>query len=621
MGVDNFSSTAVYALDLTLPAAPKLVGPLAGISAGYLLGNRDLLVTGYRDEDAVLLSDLSSPRTPQLVGRIPAIGAVGLGHLDGQALIATYNGVLAAVDLARPAALAARPVALPGSPRVWTIVTDGSTALLGTADSWLVTNLTSLESPQILATLPVPPTLSAVAAVLTRSDERLLAYLLNACGDGVMVPCTAPNRLAIYDLSELARPRALGTLELPSGSALRVMDLAVSGGYAFLATARLATVAAPSPPSLLSVVDVRTPAAPRLAGEIAFGGWPRDLASAGDAVYIAAGTGGLHTISVADPAAPRLLGSFAPGAEAMSVAFAGSAVHLATRSGSDLLTFDRTDPLHLRLVTRRSLPGTSGTMLAIDGRLLIAGDGLALFQQGSTTEGVVRDVLGAPVSDVGLQVGSIPTGLEASAGAPALATGLDGGFRLDPSVTSAQITPAFRNAAFWPPSREVGAGTTPLDFIMVAPPVTVALRPGQASTLTLTDTQGLTSTLALPANSISGASAITLRPLVPPPTGRLRFAGQTFEVLLDGGEARFDQPARLTLHYSRAGVRTVSDIRQLRLYRQKPDGWTPADDGCVGAAPVRHSLALRQIEVSLCAPGRYVLLGPTERVNLPLLRK
>lgn len=143
--------------------------------------------------------------------------------------------------------------------------------------------------------------------------------------------------------------------------------------------------------------------------------------------------------------------------------------------------------------------------------------------------------------------------------------------------------------------------------------------PGEAATLVLTDTQGLTGSLSLPPGALSAPSALTLRPLVVNDAWPLRFAGQGFALSLADVEARFVEPAELTLRYSRADARLISKRSELTLYRRETDGWVPAEDACPEAPAPTHDQVARELRVPICAPGEYALLGPSEHILLPLL--
>lgn len=139
-------------------------------------------------------------------------------------------------------------------------------------------------------------------------------------------------------------------------------------------------------------------------------------------------------------------------------------------------------------------------------------------------------------------------------------------------------------------------------------------------TLPFTDIQGLVRSLRVPAKSVDTPATLTIRPHRATGTATLGFAGQAVVVTLAGAES-FTQPALLSLRYSRAYIRLISDRDQLMLYQRVAGEWLPVGDTCTaGPLPV-HNQAVRELQVAICTPGEYALLGPTVRLHLPFLAR
>lgn len=607
----------LHALDFTDPAAPLLSELPPDLAPLYLAAEQDLLIVS--DADAITLYTLTMPGKLRQAGVIPlrSIGLANAAYANGHLYVLSEQHGLMAVDIRRPAAPQQRPTGLPADTSgLPVLVASGSYLLLGThAEHWRLFDVTDPARPRLLSAIPLPRGIYPAAAVLDMGSGSPTAYLLTACRDP-LPQCPELTRLRLYDLADPARPRALSTISLSAAGRLAVRD-----GYAYLAHGDPAVGAPPSFGGWLQVYDVRDRAAPRLQGRASFTGSPQGLVVADGRAYVAAWWGGLHTLSTEDPANPQLLSTYRshPEMQASSVAVDGPTVFVSTLYDSELYSLDLSDPASPRLVERAELPGTSRMLLPLGDQLVTAGSGVAIYERGAGPASVVRDARGAPMPDVTLQLGAGPAQL--TSGLQAQATDLGGSLSIDPASSSgALLTPSFRDAAFWPERRTVAEGAA-LDFTLLAPPVTAAVVPGEAATLVLTDTQGLSSSLSLPPGALSAPSAITLRPLVVSDAWPLRFAGQGFALSLGEAGARFVEPAELTLRYSRADARLISQRSELGLYRRGEGGWAPAEQGCPGAPAPAHDQGARELRVAICAPGEYALLGPSERILLPLLRR
>lgn len=605
------SGFEISTLDLTNPAAPLLSPPLPDANVELLGGDSKVLIARAKSE--LVLYDLADPAAPSRAGAIPfASGASA--YANGQ-LILESEGTLMTVDLRRPAALELRATGVPAGGRELITLPGTRDYLMPFSRGMRSLQLFDVEDPthpRLLSSLSAPAKFYFFSAALGMSPDGASAYVLSACeGSG---QCNEPALLQVYDLAEPSAPRLLSQIRLDIPG-----RLAVAERYAYLAYDDWTVVAPPAGAGKLVVFDMSNRAAPRALGSVPFAGSPQDIAVANGRVYIAAWWGGLHTIAVDDPAHPRLLSTYLSHRKmgAANVAVDGSAVFVSTLYTTELYTLDLSDPTSPRLVERAYLPGTGENLILLDDKLVATGMGITIYRRGSTAAVTVRDARGAPISDVSFQ-GTNPAGLQSTL-VGQLATDLTGGLSvagLGPVGT--RLTPTFRAMGFSPFSHTV-VDARPVDFMMLGAPATAGVTPAQATTLVVTDTQGLSTSLELPADALTLPTALTVRPEVVAPTGELQFAGQAFAISLADSEARFARPALLTLRYSRADVRLISDKDQLALYRLVEGQWVDAGAACPDAPPAAHDRAARQLQVAICAPGSYALLGPTERVNLPLV--
>ncbi|NTW02171.1 MAG: hypothetical protein HGA19_12940 [Oscillochloris sp.] len=617
---DDTSTSKLYTLNLSSPATPTLSSPVPNFQSSYLDYQDDLLITSEGDE-ALRLSDLTDPLIPNPLGAIPLIsnvtGVAANGYLE---MLKGYKTLVAA-DIRHPAApqIIQTDIPMTSTTSQTAITAAGDYMLLGTvAESWRVLDVSDPSQPQVLSSISLGQNIVPFAAALDETQTPRLAYLISGCGYGTN--CSSATELAIYNLSDPANPQKLSTQTLTSNGTL--LNLVVRDGYLYLTFYDSTAISASVGGGRLAIYDVRNYGTANLVGSVTFEGGPSNLAVTDGLVYVVAGTYGIHAIDVSDPTTPQVL-STALGN--LGVAFSGIAadgpiVYASTLYSGELFTLDMRDSTQPILVNQRVMPGGGKSLLLVDDQLIALGDGLTLYRRGGTRAGHVRDLRGAPVPNVKLNLATSSTlGLDASTSSW-VATDIGGNFSSDLPLTGAiTLTPQFYDTAFWPANRTVTSDSSARDFTLVAPPVTTSVVAGQVRTLVITDTQGLSSTLSLPADALANATSITVQEQGVGDTGGLVVAGHAFAVSLAGSGAHFTQPATLKLHYSRGDVRMISDLSALKLYRQTDTGWVAADVNCTGASAAIHDQTTRQIQVAICDSGLYALLGPTERVFIPVI--
>jgi Tol biopolymer transport system component len=188
------------------------------------------------------------------------------------------------------------------------------------------------------------------------------------------------------------------------------------------------------------------------------------------------------------------------------------------------------------------------------------------------------------------------------------------------------LTPSLSPFVSWPvqhtvrvPSDALGRG-----FTLLARPVSVTLSAGISTTLTYTDTQGLATTLAFPAGTVSETVTLILTPTLAPHLSGYAFAGHAFHLSAYGKGAllpgfAFSLPVTITIGYSEADVRVVSHEDQLLVHLQTEDGWGDAGDTCTPSRPYRRDLISRLLTIPICRTGTLGLYGPTHQSYLPLV--
>src|SRR5690606_27630449 len=122
------------------------------------------------------------------------------------------------------------------------------------------------------------------------------------------------------------------------------------------------------------------------------------------------------------------------------------------------------------------------------------------------------------------------------------------------------------------------------DFIALPAPQSAALAPGAERSLTYTDTQGLPTTISVPAAALSTTVTLTVTPAVEQHEHLTVFAGHAFALdadppLLAGA------PLTVTVGYSDDDVRVVSDRAGLALRWWDGAAWQDAAQSCAVPQP------------------------------------
>jgi hypothetical protein len=111
-------------------------------------------------------------------------------------------------------------------------------------------------------------------------------------------------------------------------------------------------------------------------------------------------------------------------------------------------------------------------------------------------------------------------------------------------------------------------------------PVGITVDPNLGGLLIITDTQGLTTTVQIPAGAVTATTWITITPILSPTepiSPGLRFAGHAFDLdaYRDGQHLisfTFETMVTVTIHYSDADVKGIIE-GSLRLYRWVSPTW------------------------------------------------
>jgi Tol biopolymer transport system component len=155
--------------------------------------------------------------------------------------------------------------------------------------------------------------------------------------------------------------------------------------------------------------------------------------------------------------------------------------------------------------------------------------------------------------------------------------------------------------------------------------ISVMVTPDQEATLDYTDTDGMASTISIPAGAVVSDTLLIYTPIdeVTSPAG-LQFAGRAFELsAYQNGGAKpgfsFQQPVNVTLTYSDETVAGLQEAA-LALHISDSAGWTDAAETCSPASTYVRDTAGNVLSVDICHLSQFALMGPQGfSIYLPLV--
>jgi hypothetical protein len=286
------------------------------------------------------------------------------------------------------------------------------------------------------------------------------------------------------------------------------------------------------------------------------------------------------------------------------------------------------DPVHPTEIGFYDTPGSASEVYGSNGKAYVGdeGGGLIILRYTGAMppyaiSGQLQDSSSHPIPNV-----TISTSANISA-----TTDASGAYTIpDLSAGTYTLTPTKPGWVFAPPTRTVSVppDATGQDFTMLHPPVSTTLTlSGTANlpnTLCYTDTQGLTTTLTFPRGAVTETTTVVLTPTIASGSADLTFAGHAFDLeAYQGGERQpgftFREPVTVTIHYSEQDTRLVSDESQLTLRWWDGSTWQDAKETCSPPSGYVRDETKRVLSVPICHLSHFALLGPTNRVYLPLV--
>lgn len=163
------------------------------------------------------------------------------------------------------------------------------------------------------------------------------------------------------------------------------------------------------------------------------------------------------------------------------------------------------------------------------------------------------------------------------------------------------------------------------NFIMLPKPVSASLTPGVTTTITVIDTQNLSTELTFPADAVSEPTKIVLSPTVAPGQPGKAFASHAFELSVtqpNGAsvDLSFATPVQATIDYSELDVGVIIDKAQLTFERWTMNGWKDTAELCPmeSKTVVPPDPSVNRYSGLICQTGRFALFAPTLQAYYPL---
>lgn len=642
-------SSGLLVVDITSPAAPVPVTTLAlpGQARSVALAGEYALVAA--GSAGVRVVDISTPAAPFEAGSFAAPFAWDAWASGETAAVAAGSGGLQVLAADLPQLSLAGSLKYPPRPR--DLAVAGPYAYAAASDGLWVLDVADPCVPAVAAYLalsgnPVALVLNDGFAYVADSTAGLhvvdIANPLAPVAAGFVSLPGTPHQLElagtrlyvaagsaglrILDTGAPALPAEIGFFQVDQAS---VIDVSMAGNYAFLAMQE----------GSLRAVRVTNPAAPLEVGRYDPPGYlypslsATSVTVAGDRAYLTtisppptplAGfySGALWIVDVADPQELGHLGQFWPGGAPSQVAVVGDLAFLAAERAG-LRVLDVSDPQAV------ALSGFYDPSGYFDG-LTLSGEQVYLYNRSFFILRYADPALPTIQGQAAHPNRTPFRGLPISAGSGRKAfSDAHGSFRfggLAPATYT--LTPTLGGVAFAPSQRTVTVPPSAYaqNFTVLAAPVSVPLVPGVQASLVYTDTQGLPTQLEIPAAAVAAPSTLHLVPSPGAGAPGYDFTGHAFSLAVEqaGGEQpvfRFAAPLRVTISYSPADTRTISDLAALVLWWWDGQGWADAATTCQPSAVYTRDLQSGTVSLDICQSGSFQLVGPTYQSYLTFVYK
>jgi hypothetical protein len=431
-----------------------------------------------------------------------------------------------------------------------------------------------------------------VTAYCYSETDFLAASIL----DDLLVLVDSFGFLNFIDITDPAQPQRFEEYELPNASVLILIEDYVFAGQG-------ASIVS------IDITDVNNLTQ---ANSISVGNSVQDLTVEGSLLFAAVADGGLIVLDISDPTHMIQIGSFLTTGEARSVEVRGQYAFVAGFHGglSVLNISDPTDPVEV--ANFDGVVAAEELALARSYIMLLDPEGMLFtLRFGHSAYGRVTDKHGEYLA--GVSVGSTLAASES--------TNWAGNYSFDHlTANTLSLVPESGSHHFFPPSltASVPPDAADQDFIMLGIPQFITTSGGVTTTLTYTDTQGLTTTLAIPPTALDFDVPLFYTPTMASTGPDLSSAFHTFDLATTGGGLwTFDDLIALQIDYSPLDVQDIDNPDALFLAYWDGFAWVPIEEIC-GPVTTYHNKASGIFSTQICQTGTYALLAPGFEYYLPI---
>ncbi len=314
----------IQIVDVSRPASLVLAGVYLSATAGVLAsaGQYAYVVDGQE----LRVVDVTNPAAPIVVGshtfelnedcNSHFISDIAVS--DEYAYLTITNSGLHILNVSQPTflhetgflSISARQIAVAGG---YAYMVDG-------LDGLHVANIAHPSAPTEISSLQFQAGSASLKALSVAAAGK---YVYVGADFGSDAGAFIPSRLHIVDASNPAQPHEVGSLDAPD----LVLDIAVAGNYAYLATAL----------SGLQIVDISNQTAPVEVGGIYTDDWATSVAVDGKYAYITVRDIGLIAIDITNPMAPVQIDVYNTPNAATAVAAADGMIYANNGGGLAIL--------------------------------------------------------------------------------------------------------------------------------------------------------------------------------------------------------------------------------------------------------------------------------------------
>jgi len=604
------SEQGLHIFDLSNPAAPQEIGSYTACQSISALVSRGKYIYLANGDQGLQILDMSTPSVPTRLGvqanTVPMNDISMVGHYG---YIPSWHG-LDILDLFNPVApILLGSLAMPHGASTVAVTGEYALAAKSYSDEVWVVNISDPSAPVLTSKIMIWG--RQAKAILTRKvDEQTYAYIAaSSCDPEPDIPCE--GTLEIFDISEPLTPTQRYRHALPWRTTALETDenqrLFVALAQQIGSTQLAMFDSDPLTPTLVTTMTLDVAS------------YIKDMDIQGNYAYLVYWQG-LAVIDISSPTTLEQIGQYEyilpPGSTQSgldSIAVDGTRAYLADAYHGTLVVLDIVDPAHPQEIARLSMPGSGSGLTLSNGYLYASnGDGGLSIYRYRANNGTIIDVNGRPFSGVIVNANE----------QKAAASGLTGDYALtDISLDTYTMKPEMRGYAFWPPNRIISDTENPQgqNFVILPAPVSTTLASTQPTTLSYVDTEGLLTQLEFPI-SPSGTALAVLTPTIATDGFGMAFAGHAFNLQVSPEAHLLDAlgaPVSVTLQYSQANTRIISDENTLTLYWWDGNAWVDATTTCPTPTGAERDLANKTITSAICETGAYALFGSTHRVFLP----